>query len=300
MSSLADRIKIARNGQGQDINLSIQFLLNCGSDAGSCHGGSAIRAYQFINDKGYIPYDTCAPYLACSNDSTNGICPHVDTTCTPRNICLTCQHPQPGQDNGGVCTPIGLSFPNATVAEYGNYDLNSGLFAIQAEIFLRGPVKASVNAGPLLQYRGGIMLDSAITRNSTHNHGVSIVGWGHDATLNVPYWIVRNSWGEYWGGTFCRQRDELDKRTRLYSGCISLTSLLVILTEMGFFRVELGKNLLGIESHISWAIPGAFTVSNFPCLKDGSNCVSQQQQYYVDPSKNADITIQRRLRQALQ
>ena len=40
MSALADRIKIARNGIGTDINLSIQFLLNCGSFAGSCHGGS--------------------------------------------------------------------------------------------------------------------------------------------------------------------------------------------------------------------------------------------------------------------
>jgi cathepsin X len=40
MSALADRIKIARNGIGTDINLSIQFLLNCGSIAGSCHGGS--------------------------------------------------------------------------------------------------------------------------------------------------------------------------------------------------------------------------------------------------------------------
>jgi len=30
LSSLADRIKIARLGQGDDINLAIQFILNCG------------------------------------------------------------------------------------------------------------------------------------------------------------------------------------------------------------------------------------------------------------------------------
>jgi hypothetical protein len=75
----------------------------------------------------------------------------------------------------------------------------------------------------------------------------------------------------------------------------------VIHIEMGFFRVELGKNLLGIESHISWAVPGAFTVSNFPCLKDGSNCVAEpnqqtEQQYYEDHSKNVNVIIQRRLR----
>jgi len=48
MSSLADRIKIARMTAGSegdifpgpDISLSIQFILNCGGEvAGSCHGG---------------------------------------------------------------------------------------------------------------------------------------------------------------------------------------------------------------------------------------------------------------------
>jgi len=33
LSALADRIKIARNAVGDDINLSIQWVLNCGSGA---------------------------------------------------------------------------------------------------------------------------------------------------------------------------------------------------------------------------------------------------------------------------
>ena len=41
LSALADRIKIARGGQGDDINLSVQYVLNCGKGvAGSCYGGS--------------------------------------------------------------------------------------------------------------------------------------------------------------------------------------------------------------------------------------------------------------------
>ena len=41
MSALADRIKIARNAQGVEINLSVQHVLNCGGHlAGSCHGGT--------------------------------------------------------------------------------------------------------------------------------------------------------------------------------------------------------------------------------------------------------------------
>ena len=79
------------------------------------------------------------------------------------------------------------------MAEYGSYALEDGVFPIMAEIFLRGPVKASINAGPLKRYEGGIILDSPANRNTTHNHGVSLVGWGYDDTEDVQYWIVRNS-----------------------------------------------------------------------------------------------------------
>ena len=70
LSALADRIKIARKGIGDDINLSIQYVLNCGGGvAGSCWGGSHSGAYEFAKTQGFIPYDTCQPYLACSSDS---------------------------------------------------------------------------------------------------------------------------------------------------------------------------------------------------------------------------------------
>lgn len=49
LQSLADRIKIARKGKGVDINLSVQYILNCGGNmAGSCHGGSHSGVYQMI------------------------------------------------------------------------------------------------------------------------------------------------------------------------------------------------------------------------------------------------------------
>jgi len=54
-------------------NLSIQYILNCGTeDAGSCHGGYHTSTYEFIKKVGYVPYDTCNPYIACSNESTDG------------------------------------------------------------------------------------------------------------------------------------------------------------------------------------------------------------------------------------
>jgi cathepsin X len=62
---------------------------------------------------------------------------------------------------------------------------------------------------------------------------------------------------------------------------------------MGFFRIEMGKNLLGIESDIAWATPGEFTVKNFPCDEDGKNCNGGIQKY-LDPSSDSEA-IQRRL-----
>jgi cathepsin X len=253
LSSLADRMRIAADDSSADeYNLSVQFLLNCGANiAGSCHGGSATGAYQFIQFHGYIPYDTCQPYLACSSDSQEGICPHVDTTCTAENICRSCS--LPGSKNA-TCEAV-TTFPNATLAEYGSYRYQ--VFETRAEIFLRGPVKASVDAGPLINYTGGVMWDAPEYRSVTHNHGVSIVGWGYDPDYQKQYWIVRNSWGQYWG-------------------------------EMGYFRIEMNLNLLMIESNIAWATPESFSVASRRSSRETRH-------YYVDPSRDAQI-VQRRLR----
>jgi cathepsin X len=91
LSSLGDRIKVARNMTGDEINLSIQYILNCATEtAGSCHGGSHTGVYEFITRTGFVPYDTCQPYIACSSESTEGFCPHVNTECSAINTCKTC------------------------------------------------------------------------------------------------------------------------------------------------------------------------------------------------------------------
>lgn len=67
--------------------------------------------------------------------------------------------------------------------------------------------------------------------------------------------------------------------------------------ELGYMRLEVGKNLLGIEGEVAWATPGAFTVHNFPCHEDGKNCdfhkgPSVKTQYYVDPSRDQEVLEQ--------
>lgn len=262
LSSFADRIKIARLGGGDDINLAIQYILNCATEeAGSCHGGYHTSTYEFIKESGFIPYDTCQPYIACSNESKDGFCPSVDTTCSKANTCKTCDT---FAGMGGACTEIDI-FPNATVAEYGMIDLDENVVnKIKTELFVRGPVAATINAEPIVKYTGGVFTDDSHSQST--NHIVSLTGWGYDEDTDTEYWIVRNSWGQYWG-------------------------------EMGYMRLETGKNLLGIEGEVAWVTPGAFTIHNFPCAENGENCVVDDAgfttQFYQDPAHNIGAVHER-------
>lgn len=191
VSALADRVKIARRARGSDINFSIQSILNCGAKtAGSCHGGSALGAYKFISDQGFIPYDTCQPYLACSAESSEGFCPHVDTTCSAYNTCRTCST---FDAMGGHCEKI-AEVPGARIKDYGRV---IGEDNIAAEIYARGPVACGINAGPALNYTTGIFDDIHASRDV--DHIISVTGWGYDSSTGKQYWNVRNSWGQYWG-----------------------------------------------------------------------------------------------------
>ncbi len=233
VSSLGDRLKIARGAKGVDINLAIQFILNCGVEqAGSCNGGDHYAAYEFISDYGSIPYDTCLAYEACSKDSSEKACKSRDYTCKPNNICRTCST---FSYLGGKCKEINY-YPNATIADYGRVN---GYRAMQQEIYENGPIACGINANAVLNYQGGIL--DMPNESKDIDHIISITGWGYDESTNKQYWNVRNSWGEYWG-------------------------------EMGYVRVVLGENQLGLEADCAWAKPGKWTELNVPCNEDGANC----------------------------
>jgi cathepsin X len=232
VSALGDRIKIAQKGEGIEIDLSVQHMLNCGG-VGSCHGGSVDGPYQWISKISKtgtgIAYDTSNPYMACSSESQEGFCPHADWTCKAENVARTCSTFPPQ----GFCAALD-KYPNATISDYGSI---SGADAMQKEIYNRGPIACGVDAVPLLKYTGGIAKGSSFSID----HVISIVGWGNDP-VEGKYWIVRNSWGQFWG-------------------------------EMGYFRAKFGS--LALESQCAWAVPGAYTsTDNYPCYEDGSNCKS--------------------------
>ena len=168
VSALSDRIKIMRKAAWPDINLSIQFLLNCRM-GGSCNGGDHLAAYKAIHEYGSIPYDDCMIYQACSIDSKEEGCSDKSMfECTATNICKTCDT---FTSNRGTCSPI-LQYPNATIASYGAV---KGADNMMAEIFKNGPIACGINAEGIVDYAGGV-LDVPRTLKMI-NHIISIVGY---------------------------------------------------------------------------------------------------------------------------
>ncbi len=262
VSALADRVKIARKGKGIDLNPSVQHILNCGG-GGSCHGGSVDGPYQWLHKlskegKG-ISLETSNPYLACSSESKDGICKGQDWTCTDINVARTCST---FPSSGGFCAAI-ADYPQITIDDYGSI---SGQQAMQKEIYARGPISCGIDASAILEYQSGIAVHKGLLE--TVDHVISVVGWGKEN--DQQYWIVRNSWGEYWG-------------------------------EMGYICVAFGS--LKVEQQCAWATVKDYTApekknqarrrvfsrrwrrgSHSPvpatqvhCFEDGGNCKAKKE-----------------------
>ena len=62
-----------------------------------------------------------------------------------------------------------------------------------------GPVAIALDAAnyAFQLYSGGII--SGTSCGTTMDHSITLVGYGHDSTLNMDYWVAKNQWGSYWG-----------------------------------------------------------------------------------------------------
>lgn len=167
-------------------------------------------------------------------------------------------HMDPGQPEPPKqrCYPV-QRYGRYFVREYGRMKRPT-VEAMQAEIWQRGPISCSVDASSLEygRYKAGEVIevsledkrkskekqrgrsvkastDSKVTSQGEDqeeglpvviswepDHNVEVVGWGMDA--NGTHWIVRNSWGGYWG-------------------------------DWGIFKVRQGMNSMGIEDLCHWA-----------------------------------------------
>lgn len=202
-------------------DLSVQYALNCLPDAGTCNGGSDLSLYSALTKEG-LPDETCEAYEA------------VDEVCNATNKCRNCFGP-PGSgycfaqpkykvyrvaDYGYLENPEGPPDPDTLVHDAVSQartkriaDTASGKKASGAvsrilggpatalmvqkmknEIRARGPISCVVDAETMFEYKAGEILDK---EGKEINHVISVAGWGQEN--DTSYWVVRNSWGTYFG-----------------------------------------------------------------------------------------------------
>lgn len=223
-SVLSDRIRIAslHKGPTPEIVLARQVVLNCGDadpevEAGNCSGGSAAGYFNWTAKHG-LPDDSCQEYDA------------TDHECSAFRTCMNCEKiTQPDGSWVSSCYPV-ERYAKWFVSEWGTMKKPTA-FEIRSEVQERGPIACMVDSSFLEdgKYVPGTIA-SDVDKNWTFDHEISIVGWGVEN--NVDYWIVRNSWGTFWG-------------------------------DDGFFRVKAGVNAIGIETECTWAVPSAAEVKSW-------------------------------------
>jgi len=88
----------------------------------------------------------------------------------------------------------------------GGYYGASSEEAMMKEIKENGPIMAAFEApASLFVYKSGVFTgdkapeEERMDNWEKTNHAVVVMGWGKDQNTGEKYWIVKNSWGKFWG-----------------------------------------------------------------------------------------------------
>jgi len=145
-------------------NISEQQLIDCSQKQGNngCEGGLMDRAFQYIIDNGGICSEKEYPYNGIDGECNSTNCKNVVKISDYRDV-----------------TPNNEKALKRAVAQQ--------------------PVSVAIEADTqsFQHYSGGIYND--INCGTKLDHGVLVVGYGTEFLKGIDYWIVKNSWGPFWG-----------------------------------------------------------------------------------------------------
>lgn len=149
-------------GGSQLAQLSVQQVLDCSIQNEGCNGGSPVRALNWLKQT---------------------------------RVKLVPQSEYPYKAKTGICHFFSQSHGGVAVKNFTAHDFSGQEEAMMGQLVERGPLAAIVDAVSWQDYLGGIIQHHCSSQWS--NHAVLIVGY--DASGDIPYWIVQNSWGTTWG-----------------------------------------------------------------------------------------------------
>jgi len=161
------------------------------STTGALEGLNYIKSRSLQNFSEQQLVDCAGPY---GNFGCGGGCPYSAMQYTADNgIALETAYPYKGVDGNCNYNPSNLAFKNSGVnfAMPGDASLASALAS--------GPVSIAIAASTstFQSYQKGILDDPNC--GSDLDHAVLAVGYNHDATTGLDYWIIKNSWNTWWG-----------------------------------------------------------------------------------------------------
>lgn len=162
-------------------------------------------------------FETGIPDSSCEQYTATNL---NKDSCGPLDICKDCRGPPPAEGDDGQENCWAVDYKKYYVSDY--YSV-SGADKMKAELYKYGPISCGIMVTDGFEkYTSGIYSEASSW--PMINHEIAVVGWGFDEATKTEYWVGRNSWGSYWG-------------------------------EFGFFRMEMHKNNLAIETDCSAGIP---------------------------------------------
>jgi len=167
-----------------------------------------------------------------------------------KKIKLASEAQYPYKGAKGICPANPPSF-NQGAEVTGSYKTYQGTEELMKKmVYEHGAVVGSVVAkGPFQQYSKGIFAGCTDHSKSSLDHCIAVVGYGTEG--GVDYWLIKNSWGTWWG-------------------------------ENGYIRLKRGVNMCGIGYEIATvtcartggatAAPATTTTTKAPCKDNYSDC----------------------------
>jgi cathepsin L len=150
------------------VSLSEQELVDCvNGGADTCTvGGEMYQAFEYVISAGGEELESSYPYSGTSGN--------------------TCKF-----DKSQVA---------ATISSYAN--VTSGDESALQSAVAQQPVSIAIDASSIWfqLYSSGVYDDSSCKNDYNDlDHGVLAAGYGHDTASGKDYWVVKNSWGAFWG-----------------------------------------------------------------------------------------------------